>query len=59
MFTCFIVLKNTKFSKEVIMTVSNNLMMASQVYANRNVQAQSAASEYVRATRTTTTSLFA
>ena len=41
------------------MTVSNNLMMASQVYANRNVQAQSAASEYVRATRTTTTSLFA
>ena len=50
MLTYFIVLKNTKFSKEgIIMTVSNNSMMASQVYANRNVQAQSGVSGYTPA----------
>jgi Ca2+-binding EF-hand superfamily protein len=38
-----IVLK-TQISMEVNMTVSNNLMMQSQVYANRDVQAQSGAS---------------
>lgn len=38
--------KNTHFSKEVIMTVNGSSMMASQVYANKNVQAQSGASGY-------------